>query len=154
MLLSLSWGLALGVVVLTVLRNPKTSRALWTSEQSAHSAATEKRTNGLETRRETRYRSDWPAAASILGDPNRQSPCRVVDVSRSGMRIASPRSFAKGTQVHVQWGGEFFVGAVLYTLAGKKEKEYISGLELLSGNHRWHPFGRFRFWMRSDASRN
>jgi hypothetical protein len=154
MLFSLSWGLALGVVVLTVLRNPKTSRALWTSEQSAHSAAAAKRTNGLNTRRETRYRWDRAASASILGDPNRQTDCRVVNVSRSGIRIASTRNFAKGAQVHVQWGDEFFVGAVLYTFTGKKDKEYISGLELLSGNHTWHPFGRLRFWRRSDASGN
>src|SRR5579872_4601886 len=126
MILSLSWGLALGIVVLTVLRNPKTSRALWASEQSAHSTAAEKR-QGLETRREARYASDWPATASVLGDPHRQSPCRVVDVSRSGLRLASPRNFVKGSQVHVQWGSEFFVGCVLYSFPGKNEKEYIAG---------------------------
>ena len=153
MLLSLSWGLALGVVVLTVLRNPKTGKRLWASEESAHSTAAAKR-QGLDTRREARYESDRPATASVLGDPNRQSPCRVVNVSRSGLRITSARNFAKGTQVHVQWGDEFFVGAVLYTVAGKNEKEYVSGLELLSSNHTWHPLGRFRFWKRTEASRN
>ena len=150
---SLSWGLALGVVVLTVLRNPKTSRALWASEQSAHSTAAEKR-QGLETRRETRYDSDWPAIAAVLGGAPRQSPCRVVNVSRSGLRLVSTRNFTKGEQVHVQWGSEFFVGCVLYTFPGKAEKEYISGLELLSSNHTWHPFSRLRFWKRSDPTRN
>ena len=153
MLLSLSWGLALGVVVLTVLRNPKTSRALWASEQSAHSNAAEKR-QGLDTRRESRYASDLPATVSVLGGAQRQSPCRVINVSRSGMRLASTRDFAKGEQVHVQWGGEFFVGAVLYTFPAKHEKEYISGLELLSGNHTWHPLIRLRFWKRKEPSWN
>jgi hypothetical protein len=52
----------------------------------------------------------------------------------------------------VQWGEEFFVGAVLYTVLGKKQ--YISGLELLSGNHMWHPLARFCFWRRLAASRS
>ena len=153
MLFSLSWGLALGVVVLTVLRNPKTSRALWTSEQSAHSTAAEKR-QGLDTRRETRYVSDWPATVSVMGATQRQSPCLVVNVSRSGLRLVSTRNFPKGEQVHVQWGDQFFVGCVLYTAPGRTGKEYISGLELLSGNHTWHPFNRLRFWKRTDPARN
>jgi hypothetical protein len=153
MLVSLSWGLALGLVVLTVLRSPKACKILWASEESAHSTAAVKR-QGLDTRREARYESDRAATVSVLGDPNRQASCRVVNVSRSGLRIASTRNFAKGTQVNVQWGAEFFVGAVLYTVAGKGEKEFISGLELLSSNHTWHPFERFRLWKRIDVTRN
>jgi hypothetical protein len=153
MLVSLSWGLALGLVVLTVLRNPKTSRALWASEESAHSTAAEKR-QGLDTRRENRYASDLPATVSALGGAQRQSPCRVVNVSRSGLRLVSTREFAKGAQVHVQWGEQFFVGCVLYNSPGRKEKEYISGLELLSSNHTWYPFSRLRFWKRTGPTCN
>jgi hypothetical protein len=88
---------------------------------------------------------------SLLHDRAGQVPCRVIDASRSGLRIASSRQFSKGSQVCVQWGGEFFVGAILYTVAGKAE--YVAGLELLSGNHRWHPLAKLCFWRRFAGSR-
>src|SRR5690242_11747416 len=150
MFVSICDALAAGAVLLTVLRTPSRSKALGESEEAAHSAAA-KKTLPLETRRETRYRSERSGTASILGDPTRQAPCRIINTSRSGLRIASPRSFPKGAQVCVQWGEEFFVGAVLYTCASKTE--HIAGLELLSGNHRWHPLARLCFWRRMAGNR-
>ncbi|GEM_PF-3383253 len=145
MLLSISWGLALGVVVLTVLKMPKPSKALLQSEESAHSTAAARRAP-VDTRREPRYRSDRSATAALLGDSSRHSACRILNLSRSGMRLASRRSFLKGSQLCVQWGDEFFVGTVLYTFP--QNGEYVAGLELVSGNYAWHPLGKFFFWRR------
>lgn len=147
MLLSISWALALGVVVLTLLKMPKPSKAVLASEESAHSMAAAKRSLVLETRREPRYSLARPGTAALLSDSARQSACQVVNTSRSGLRITSRRNFPKGSQVFVQWGDEFFVGTVLYTAAQKDE--YIAGLELISGNYHWHPLGRLCFWRRS-----
>jgi len=147
MLLSISWGLALGLVVLTVLKMPKPSQAVRASEESAHFSAAAKRSPALDGRREQRYRSDQAATASVLGESSRQWSCRIVNRSRSGMRISSDREFAQGSQVCVEWGDEFFVGAVLYTFPQKDAQ--IAGLELVSGNYHWHPFGNLRFWRRS-----
>lgn len=147
MLFSISWGLGLGLVVLTVLKMPKPSKSVKASEESAHSAAAAKRSNPLNTRREPRYRSDLPATVSVLGESGRQSSCRIVNTSRSGLRLISTREFARGSQVYVQWGEEFFVGSVLYTFPQKDE--IVAGLELVSGNYHWHPLGRFCFWRKS-----
>ncbi len=136
-------ALAAGAGLLTVLRNPGRSNAFGESEQSDHSLAAE----NLETRRETRYRSERSGTVSILGDPTRQAPCHIINASRSGLRVASILQFPKGAQVCVQWGEEFFVGAVLYTFS--TGSQHVAGLELLSGNHRWHPLAQLCFWRRS-----
>lgn len=139
--------LATGAGLLTVLRTPSRFKEAQASEESAHALAAVK----LETRREARYRTERSGTVSLLDDPARQAPCRIIDASRSGLRIASSRQFSKGSQVCVLWGGQFFVGAVLYTVSGKSE--YVAGLELLSGNHRWHPLARLCFWRRFAGSR-
>ena len=144
---SIYGALAVGAGLLTVLRSPSRSKAVQKSEETAHSLAAEK----LETRRETRYRSERSGTVSILGDSSRQAPCRIINASRSGLRIGSSRQFSKGAQVCVQWGEEFFVGAVLYTFSSKTE--HVAGLELLSGNHRWHPLAQLCFWRRLAANR-
>ena len=144
-------ALATGAVLLTVLRNPSRSEAVRDSEESAHSTAASKKGQALETRRETRYRTERSGMASILGDLNRQAPCRIINTSRSGLRITSTRQFPKGAQVCVQWGEEFFVGTVVYACSGKTGN--IAGLELLSGNHRWHPLARLCFWRRMAGRR-
>ena len=144
---AISGALTVGAGLLTVLRPPSRSRQIHASEESAHAGAAAK----VEARREARYRSEQSGTVSLLDDPARQAPCRIIDASRSGLRIASSRQFSKGSQVCVQWGGQFFVGAVLYTVASKAE--YVAGLELLSGNHRWHPLARLCFWRRFAGSR-
>jgi hypothetical protein len=143
MLLSIS----LGLVVLTVLKMPKPAKAYSASEESAHSNAAARRSPPFNTRREPRFRSERPATAALLNDSTRQSACRIVNTSRSGLRLVSARNFLKGSQVCVQWEGEFFVGTVLYTFPQKGE--YVAGLELISGNYSWHPLGRLCFWRRS-----
>ena len=144
-------ALAAGAVLLTALRNPSRSKAVRNSEELAHAAAAARKSSALQTRRESRYRADRSGLASILGDPSHQAPCRIVNASRSGLRIESSRHFPKGAQVCVQWGEEFFVGAVLYTAESKTG--HIAGLELLSGNHNWHPLARLCFWRRLARNR-
>jgi hypothetical protein len=151
MLISIYGAMLLGVVMLTVLKSPNRSKAVRESEESAHSTAAEKRGLAIEARREMRYPAERLATVSVLGEPNRQASCRIINTSRSGLRIGSSRQFPKGAQVCVQWGEEFFVGAVLYTFVGKTE--HVAGLELLSGNHRWHPLARFCFWRRFAGRR-
>ena len=151
MLLPVSWALACGVLLLMMLRSSDATKAVGESEESAHSAAADKRSQALDTRRETRYAKERSASVSMLGEADRQAPCRIVNSSRSGLRIASSRQFPRGSQLCVQWGEEFFVGAVLYTFSNKTE--HIAGLELLSGNHRWHPLARLCVWRRLAGSR-
>lgn len=146
MILSVAWGLALGLVVLTVLKIPKTANAVLASEESAHSNAAARR-SPLDTRGESRFAADRQATAALLSDSGRQSTCRVINTSRSGLRIVSSRHFLKDSQVCVQWGSEFFVGTVLYTVPQKDE--YVAGLQLVSGNYLWHPLARLCFWRRS-----
>lgn len=152
MLFPIYCAVAIGIIVLAALKAPRMSKALWASEESAHETAVEKRSRAGEIRRESRFRSDRSAFASVLGDLNEPLPCRVVNASRSGLRIASGRDFTKGSQVCVQWGDEFFVGTVLYSSAEKDE--HVAGLELTSGNHNWHPFARLCFWRRKASLRS
>ena len=144
MLLPITSALMIGTVMLTVLRGPGRTKAIRKSEEAAHAAISERRSKALETRREARYVSDQCGIASVLGEPGRQAPCRIINASRSGLRIACDRLFPKGTQLCVQWGHEFFVGSVLYTFPDKAQ--HVAGLELLSGNHQWHPLGRLCNW--------
>ena len=151
MFVSIYGALAAGAALLTVVRKPSQPGAVRDSEEMAHAAAAENKGPFLETRREARYRTERFGTASLMGESNRQVPCRIINASRSGLRIASGREFPKGAQVCVQWGEQFFVGAVLYTCSNKSE--HIAGLELLSGNHRWHPLARLCFWRRLVGNR-
>ncbi|HEY1240020.1 MAG TPA: hypothetical protein VGF16_05660 [Bryobacteraceae bacterium] len=145
MVLSIYWALALGLVVFAVMKAPKVPRLVWASEELAHRMAAARR------RRETRYPADRAATAWELGDSKTPSTCRVVNASRSGLRIASNRAFRKASQVCVQWGDEFFVGYVQHI--SNQGQEYIAGLHLLSGNHTWHPVSRLCFWRRGSRAR-
>lgn len=149
MFIPIFWALAFGIM-LTLMMAPKRSRAVCVSVQPARFAAAEEGSGGVEARREMRYRADRSATASIMGAPENQYDCRVLNLSRSGLRIVSNHAFPKGSQVCVQWGDEFFVGTVLY--AASNNNEHVSGLELTSGNHTWHPLARLRFWRRSEQS--
>lgn len=104
-----------------------------------------------QTRREMRYRSQWFGAVSLLDDRGAETPCRIINASRSGLRIACSRQFSKGSQVCVHWGGRFFVGPVIYSFASGAD--YVAGLELTSGNHQWLPLTKLCFWRRFARNR-
>jgi hypothetical protein len=59
------------------------------------------RAEAPERRREFRYPCDDPAEVRLVpGDGSRQS-ARVLEISRSGMRLEVPLSVAKGSQIEV-----------------------------------------------------
>jgi len=135
MLVFVGTALLFAVALVLLCGSARAPRSLWASEESAHSAAARKRE--VENRQEPRSAVDRSGATvSVLGEPasDRRAPCRIVNLSRSGLRIASQRSFPKDAQLLVQWGDEFFIGTVRYSLA--RLDEHLAGLQLLSGNYR------------------
>ena len=102
-------------------------------EESAHAAALERRYLN-ERRREKRFDISRECTVAVLGEEETRSSCRVLDISKSGMRIASTSAFADRVQVIVQWDNEFFVGTVCHR--NQKDGEYIFGLSLVSTNCR------------------
>ncbi|MBZ5578944.1 MAG: PilZ domain-containing protein [Acidobacteriia bacterium] len=131
------------VVLFTVLRTSQAPNALRASEEAAHSAEVERRARRMDSRREARHRVERSGTATVLGDAQSKAPCRIVNASRSGLRIASARSFRQGAQVHVQWGDRFFVGTVCHTVAHGDES--FCGLQLLTCNYSRPPGAWFRF---------
>jgi len=136
--------LFLAVVLLAVVKTSQAPNALRASEEAAHSAAVERRAHH-ESRREPWRSVGRAATASLLGDSRPKTTCRIINTSRSGLRIASARTFPKGAQVHVQWGEYFFVGTVCHT--SPQGDESVSGLELLSCNYT-HPRSALLIWWR------
>lgn len=133
MLIPLSAALLFGMILLAAFRGSQLARTLGASEESAHQAAAERRKQSHEIRRERRWPA-WPAVTtvSVLGEPGRPASCRIVNASRSGMRIAVPRNYPNGIQLHLQRGEEFFIGTVCYSFA--QEDEWIAGLQLVTSN--------------------
>src|SRR5579863_2925505 len=92
------------------------------------------RATGAERRSEPRYgRECSTGTAGIMGHPGTRALCRIVDISRAGMRIESNARFEVGTQVHVQWGERFFVGDCCFRL--QKGESHIHGLKLVTANY-------------------
>jgi hypothetical protein len=87
----------------------------------------------VDRRQEPRHPvDDSCATAAVMGFPDSRTLCQIVDVSRAGMRIRVSNSFPVGTQIHVQWGEQFFVGDCCYRL--HKGDGYILGLKLVASN--------------------
>ena len=85
-----------------------------------------------ERRREPREEVVRACTASVLGQEETRTACRVLNVSRSGMRISVGAELARDAQVIVEWDHEFFVGTVCYGIP--KDGEQIFGLRLVSTN--------------------
>ena len=133
MLIPLAAALLFGVILLAAFRGSQLARTLGASEESAHHAAAERRKRSRDIRRERRWPA-WPAVTtvSVLGEPGRPTPCRILNASRSGLRITVPRNFPNGIQLHLQRGEEFFIGTVCYSFT--QEGEWIAGLQLVTSN--------------------
>jgi hypothetical protein len=102
-------------------------------EEFVHAAALLRReTAGAERRREPRHEVKRACTVCILGEETTRTSCRILDVSRSGMRITSEAEFPENSQVIVEWGREFFVGTVCYGFP--KDGEHVYGLQLVSTN--------------------
>jgi hypothetical protein len=83
-----------------------------------------------ERRREERVDVSRAGTAMVLGQEETRTSCRVLNVSRSGMRMAAAHDFTVGIQVMVEWENEFFVGSIRYALTKGEEKVY--GLRLVT----------------------
>jgi hypothetical protein len=84
----------------------------------------------MNSRDEHRYDTDQPVVLTILGNPDVRVLCRVVNVSRSGMRVAVDRQVACGAAIRVEWDKHFLVGKAVHV--SRKGGEYFVGLQLLT----------------------
>lgn len=136
-------AVVMGAAVFLLLRSRNFSMRVGASEEAAHSAAVKKR---HAARRERRHSLDRPAFASVLGETGPKKRCRIVNVSRSGMRIAAAQDFGfpAAAQVQVHCDGEFFVGNVCYLL--RKGGEQICGLQLVASSCARLPGGLLPDW--------
>lgn len=87
-----------------------------------------------DRRREQRFAVEESCTASVLGSEESRIACRILDVSRSGMRIAISGSFPCHAQVHVERGREFFVGTICHSQ--EKDGRQILGLRVVATNRR------------------
>lgn len=65
-----------------------------------------------ERRAETRYPIGESCVVSVLGDEQSRTSCTLINVSRSGLRIAVDADFPTSGELNVEWGSAFFVGTV------------------------------------------
>lgn len=128
-------ALLLAVVFGMVAMSNRRSSQRGVDEELAHAAALERRNRtARERRRETRVDVSRECTVAVLGEEETRTGCRVLDISGSGMRIATSRALAACAQVIVEWENEFFVGAICHR--NQKDGEYIFGLSLVSTNCR------------------
>ena len=135
MTLILLSALLLAMVFGMVAMSNRRSAQRGADEEFAHAAALERRNRAAqERRREKRFDVSRDCTVAVLGEEETRTGCRVLDISGSGMRIATSRALAACAQVIVEWENEFFVGAVRHS--NQKDGEYIFGLSLVSTNCR------------------
>ena len=91
-----------------------------------------RRNRKTERRREERYETDRECTVSVLGEGDTRTACRVLNHSRSGMRIATTVKFSAKSQLMVEWETGFFVGTVRNEMT--KEGEHVFGLRLVSSS--------------------
>jgi hypothetical protein len=126
-------------IALCLVFNPRRPGRVGGDEEFVHAAALGRRDllhepEGAERRRESRYEVDQECTASVLGNEDSRTACRIINVSRSGMRIAVSGSFPPDSQINVEWGKEFFVGTIRYLQV--KGEQQILGLRVVSTNCR------------------
>jgi hypothetical protein len=109
-------------------------------EELAHSRALANRNSisnhrPRERRKERRYAvSETSVKASVLGDQRAAMDCRIIDISRSGMRIAVPQLVPQHAQISVAWGNDCFVGTSCYSF--EQGGEHVLGLRLVASTCR------------------
>ncbi|HLK68099.1 MAG TPA: PilZ domain-containing protein [Bryobacteraceae bacterium] len=112
-----------------------------------------------DRRQEPRFATDGSCGtAMIMGNPDSRTLCKIVDVSRAGMRIRVNTPFPVGTQLHVQWGEQFFVGDCCHQC--EKGDGHILGLKLVASNYTELPgktsfaLGRLMAFCRASMGRS
>lgn len=83
-----------------------------------------------QRRKEGRFDVDQPVQVTVLGDRELQVAARLVDVSRSGVRLLLDRSLSFGTAVKVSWKDRQLLGSVRY--CGSEGAAYSAGIQLFS----------------------
>jgi hypothetical protein len=87
-----------------------------------------------ERRSESRYALEQSCTASILGSEDTRAECRIINMSRSGMRIVVPAYFPAQGQINVEWADKFFVGAI--SNSQREGDRQILGLRVVASNYR------------------
>jgi PilZ domain len=81
----------------------------------------------VERRKEPRFASSATVRVAGIGFPSREIEARVIDISRSGLRIRSAYLFAPGTRVQITMGKTVIKAQVRYSHA-VSEEEFDCGL--------------------------
>lgn len=71
----------------------------------------------VERRSEARYSTQDPAELEVLAGPTQPIYGTILDVSRSGLRVALPKRIDRGEQVKVKLQGNVIFGEVRYCRA-------------------------------------
>ena len=74
-----------------------------------------------DRRTESRFRVDSPAVITALADPFSNATCRLIDVSKNGMCVATGDPFYVGASVKIQFQDALVLGEVLRCSAENKE---------------------------------
>ena len=116
-----------GMLLVMVRIRARSSVRLYASEGSVHAAA-------LERQRRNNRGMNICATVLALGEEESQTPCRVVSLSRSKVRIVSSRPVRAGAQLQVQRGDDCFVGMVWHMVA--QRDGYFLDLDVFASNYR------------------
>jgi hypothetical protein len=123
----------LATILYLILHSLWRLAAIGADEEYVHASALERRRKlSLEPARKQRCPINRRATASVLGSGEDGIDCRILKVSRAGMRIAVRRPMPLGEQINVAWEDEFFVGAVCYSAA--EAGRHVVRLQLIASN--------------------
>jgi hypothetical protein len=108
------------------------------SENDAHATGLSKRILSKgearpEPRWERRFRTTVHATAKILGAKEVETPCHIVNISSSGMRIKWSATLPAVCQIQVRWGDHFFIGSMRHQSLNSGNR--VIGLKLNTCNY-------------------
>lgn len=98
--------------------------------EPAHSPQIIETAQAVNLRHAPRYRVKQPVRVTILGNPEIWLSGRIVDVSRSGMRLVLDQPVPFGAAVKVEWNGDILIGSARYWK--RETASYLVGLKLFS----------------------
>jgi hypothetical protein len=81
-----------------------------------------------DRRTESRFRVDSPAIITTLLQPHSNATCRLIDVSKNGMRLATAEPFCVGDRVKIQFQDSLVLGEVLRCSA--ENKDFVLGISI------------------------
>jgi len=81
-----------------------------------------------DRRAESRFRVDSPAIITTLAEPFKNATGRLIDVSKSGMRVATRSPFPVGAGVKIQFQDSLVLGEVVRCSA--EDAEFVLGISI------------------------